>query len=205
MTLGRKLCECLHVLALGLWLGVLVMAGAVAAQVFPQMKAMDPHVPEFEAYTGDHWLIVAGAVGEFTFLTADFIQFGCVVLAILTLLASIIAFGLPLARISTMIRAGLLGIGVMLVAYEIFVLAPEMNLNLKQYWAAAKDGNMAEAQRFRDAFMANHPLSRNVLAGCTLAAFASIIASVWSIAEGGPASGSGASPYQTPALKRGLA
>ncbi|MBX3363579.1 MAG: hypothetical protein KF866_02330 [Phycisphaeraceae bacterium] len=204
MPLGRKLCESLHLIALGLWLGVLVMAGAVAAQVFPVVKALDPLLPEFAAYTGEHWLIAAGHIGEFTFLTADFIQFGCIVLAVLTLVASIMAFGLPLARLTTLVRAGVVGIGLAIVAYQIFILAPEMNQNLRQYWTAARQGDLELATRFRDAFLARHPESRNVLAACTLCAASGIVAAVWSItAPSGIAQQS--SPYATPALKKGLA
>lgn len=206
MTTGRKVLECLHITALAVWLGSLVMAGAVAAQVFPQMRDLGPRVPSFDRFEGDHWLIVAGHVGQFTFFTADAIQFACLGVALLTLIAGIGAFGIPLARWSTFLRALALGCAVLIIGYQVLLLGPEMNRHLREYWDAAQAGDNAAAEIRRQAFMDRHPASRSLLVASTLSALGALVAAVWSVASAGERKrefdGSATpSPYEPPALR----
>lgn len=200
MTRGRLIAEIVHVLALGIWLGALVMAGAVAAQVFPSMRQLDPVVPTLAGFSGEHWLVVAGRVGELTFFTADLIGLIALAIATITLIGAIAVLGLPMARISTMLRAVALGGAVMLMAYQLFVLAPTMNRHLHEQWDAAAAGDNELAEAHREAFAALHPTATRVLAGLALCAGFALGAGVWSIGVRDPGEGS---PYPEPALGAG--
>lgn len=200
MTRARLIAEMVHVLALAVWLGSLVMAGAVAAQVFPLLRQLDPIIPAWTSYTGEHWLIIAGRIGEFTFFTVDLIGLVALAIAIITLIGSIVMLGLPLARISTLLRAVGLGAVVMLASYQLFVLAPTMNKHLHQQWAAAEAGDNDLAEEHRRAFSALHPTATRVLVGSALGVAMAIAAAVWSI---GVRDDRDASPYPEPALGAG--
>ena len=176
-----KVSEAVHALALAVWLGSLVMAGAVAAQVFPLIRDLDPSMPGHEGFEGEHWLILAGHVGQMTFNTTDLIQFVCVLLAVLSLIASLGAFGLPMRRFSVLARACAMGAAGLLVAYELFVLGPAMQQDLTQYWEAARVGDNALAQAAREAFMARHPEASRVLGLTALAVSIAIVAQVFSL------------------------
>lgn len=184
VTRSHKLCEAIHVAALAVWLGSLIMTGIIAARVFPMMKDIGPSLPDHAGYTGDHWLIVAGRVGDMAFTSLDMIQFGAVLIAVVTLAASIWVFGLPTRRWSTLIRALGLAVAMILVCVELFFLAPRMSSDLRAYWDAAKLGDNATAELHREAFTARHPAARNVLGGTTLAVLATLIVGAWSIGSG---------------------
>ncbi len=181
-----KISEAIHALALAIWLGSLVMAGAVAAQVFPLIRDLDPRVPGHEAFDGEHWLIVAGHVGQMTFNTTDLIQFVCAMMAMLTLIGSLGLFGLPMRRLSVLSRACALGAAIILVAYELLVLGPAMQQDLVQYWNAARAGDNALARSAREAFMARHPEASRVLGLTALAVTVALVAQVFSLLASSP-------------------
>ncbi len=176
-----KISESVHALAMGVWLGSLVMAGAVAAQVFPLIRDLNPSMPGHEGFEGEHWLIVAGHVGQMTFNTTDLIQFVCALVAVLSLVASLGVFALPMRRISVLARACALGAALILVAYELFVLGPAMEQDLVQYWEAARAGDNALAQSAREAFMARHPEASRVLGLTALSVAVAIVGQVFSL------------------------
>ncbi len=182
MRVGQKVCESVHFVALAVWLGSLVMAGAVAAQVFPLLRAMDARVPDHPGFTGEQWLIVGGRVGDMVFTTSDFIQFFAVLIAVFTLVVSIGVFKLSARRISTLVRAVALGGSLLVVAYQLLVLGPTMQHELRAYWSAAQGGDNESAQLHREAFDALHPRATWALAGSSLAVLITLVGGVWSIA-----------------------
>ncbi len=181
MPTGRRVCESLHFVALAVWLGSLVMAGAVAAQVFPLLRALDAKVPDHDGFTGEQWLIVAGRVGDMVFTTTDFIQLAAVLVAVATLIASIAVYKLSPRRISTLVRSTALAVALLLVAYQLIILGPAMQQELHAYWTAAQAGNNDTAQAHRQAFDALHPRASRTLGTSALAVLATIVAGVWSI------------------------
>ncbi|MCC5785929.1 MAG: hypothetical protein JJU33_04415 [Phycisphaerales bacterium] len=181
MPTGRKIAECIHLVALGLWLGSLVMTALVAAQVFKTMRELGPVLPDYGTDPADHWRIVAGHVGEFTFFSNDVIQFLCVLLAVVSLIASVWLYRLSLRRISTAVRSMLLGAAGMMVAYQLMLLGPEMNAELRAYWRAAQAGDASAAAAHRDAFAALHPRATTALSATMLAVLGCMVAGVWSI------------------------
>jgi len=181
MHRGRRICEALHLLALGVWLGSLILAGAVAAQLFPMLRSLDPSMPGHEGYTGDQWLIVAGHVGDMLFNTLDLIQFICVLLAGVTLGLSLWRFKLPMKRASTIVRTCALAGAFLLVAYELFVLSPQLESELHAYWAAAASADNTGAQKHRDAFTTLHPQATRVLVATIISVLIALIASACSL------------------------
>ena len=62
MRTTRIILETINALALGIWAGMLVFVGIAAALTFPMMKELDPTLPAYALYEGQHWRIAAGSV-----------------------------------------------------------------------------------------------------------------------------------------------
>ena len=150
-----------HAAALGVWLAVLVAAGLAAAVAFPVMKELQPRLPDYAAYEGEHWVIAAGHVGRRVFSIADRVQLvaaaaAVLSLAVLTRLRS--SSGLWLA-----VRWLAVGTAAGLAIYNGLVLAPNMDDDLVAYWSAARAGDQVKADAFRAVFSAQHPHATRVL------------------------------------------
>ncbi len=180
MSRGLRLCETIHLTVLGLWLGTLIMTGVAAAVLFPAVRALDPRLPAYSEYTGDHWSLLAGKVAAILFFVCDSVQFAGALVAGLTLCIAILGFGLPMTRLTTAARGGLLIVLIGILSFQFFVLAPRMNRNLVAYWDAAQRGDNEAAGALKAAFDADHPLARNLLAVDTLAVLALLVVGVWS-------------------------
>jgi hypothetical protein len=153
--------ESLHAAALALWFAALVGAGLAAAVAFPEMKRLDPRLPEFGAYAGEHWMIAGGHVGRRVFALADRVQLIASAVGVLTLAA--------VTRLRVASRPWMavrwIGVGVAagLAVYNGLMLAPRMDTNLVAYWEAARVGDEPRAARFKTAFSAEHPQASRVL------------------------------------------
>lgn len=175
MSPWRTFCQTVHLVALGLWLGTLVMVGGAAAVLFPTMKSLDVRLPAFAAYDGEHWRLAAGRIGQQMFLVADLVQFPCALLTAGTFLCMMVWFGIGKRRGSTVVRALALGVAVAAAAGEILVLAPSMNGSLKAYWGAAQAGDNAAAAVHQRAFNDLHPIATNLLAVDAIAVFVALV------------------------------
>lgn len=212
MSRGRGMCETLHLLALGLWLGALVMTGATAAIIFPTMRTLDPSLPGFPGAPDDQWMLAAGTVMQRVFFVCDAVQLGAAVVAAATLILLVSFFGLTLRRPSAVVRTALL-LGVLTaLAYYLVSLSPQMTHNLREYWDAAKAGDTAKAATFKAAFDADHPRASALLGANTFGVLVAFIAAAWCAAtpDGVGASGTGGgvrprrpSELEPPALLRG--
>lgn len=177
----RAFCQTVHVVALGLWLGTLVMVAAAAAILFPTMRSLDPRLPAFAAYDGDHWRLAAGRVGQQLFLVADAIQFACALAAAATFLAMAVFLGMGRGRASTILRALALSVAVAAAAGQIIVLAPSMNAALRAYWSAAAAGDTLAAAAHQAAFSDLHPYATALLAVGAIAVLGALIGAATSI------------------------
>lgn len=169
-----------HILALTVWLASLLAAGLSAALIFSQMKKLQPSLPEYAAYTGEHWKIAGGMVANKIFLIVDYVQLCCAIIAILTLGLTLLAanqavpkYRPPLAGV----RIVFLSIACALLCYELFILSPRMAVHLNDFWVAAKDGKMAVAHAAQAAFDADHPTASNVLKATAASVFLLLITS----------------------------
>lgn len=209
MPIWRKLADALHTAALGVWLGVVLMSAAAAAVIFPTVKALDPSLPGFAAYTGDHWMIAAGRVADRTFAVSDAAQFVCALLAGLGLVVRRPIGDAAWRTARSALRITFLSGAITALAYQLFVLAPRINANLQAHWTAAAAGDNATAQTQRAAFTADHPT-----ASATLAVIATLVAVCLGLAAwpgSGPGYVGGSAPtaasgprLEEPALARGV-
>lgn len=184
MLTGRKIAECIHLAALGIWLGALLMGGGTAAYIFPAMKnELQPTLPAYSAFPEPHGVIAGGYVGEFVFLVLDITGFLALFVAIISLVAAGV-YRMSLRRISTMVRAGFLGMAMIAVAYQILAVAPQMREHLLAFREAARLGNVELAMQSREAFAAMHPLSTRVLGMTALCVLGAFITGVWSACTG---------------------
>ncbi len=177
----RTLGESVGVTALGLWFGALVMTSATAGIVFPVVKKLDPRLPEFSAYSGEHWMLAAGRVMYNVFFAADVVQVTCAAFAGLAL--AVLAFSGDRAGsvwASRVRGAGLITAVALLVA-DLAWLKPQMNRALLAYWDAAKAGDNTRAEALREAFRSMHPTATALLLCGTLAVFVALIGSAWRI------------------------
>lgn len=206
----RAWLETIHHLALAVWLGVIVAAGAFAAIVFPTMKALDPALPGFAAYAGPHWRIAGGKLGQQIFLLTDIVQFACAVVTVATLLCLFVTLGASpqRRRPAAWVRALGLSLAFASAAGQILIVGPQMNSALKSFWAAAGAGNADLAALHQGAFDQLHPIASWLLTGSAVGLVAALVAGIWSIARpwtGITSSGepSEAPRYPEPALLKG--
>ena len=163
MRIARAICETIHLGALGLWAGAVLMTGVTAALVFPTMKGLDPSLPGFEAYTGDHWAVAAGSVMNRAFLAADWIGLVCGLVATATLVIVIVGVRVRGVRPATVLRWVVLGAAIVVSVYTLAVLRPAMQRELVAHWDTARAGENAAAARHMARFNAMHPRASFIL------------------------------------------
>lgn len=170
--------EIVHVVALALWLGGVVMAGLAAAIIFPTMRSLEPRLATYPDYTGDHWMLAAGKVAARIFHATDIAQGVCAVLAVVS------AAVLGLSGVGAHRRpAGLiwlagLAASVGVLAASLLWLRPRMDASLHAYWDAGLAGNNPVAEAARQAFSADHPLASNLMAATAACVLATLIAHI---------------------------
>jgi hypothetical protein len=169
-----------HAAMLGLWLGALVMAGAAAAIIFPMVRDLDPSLPHYADYAGDHWRILAGQVANRLFRIGDWVQLVCALSAAATLAW---ACGIAPRPSQRAIMARWCGACVlaMLLVFTFAVLRPRMSANAEAYWDAARRGDDRAAQAYQSAFNADHPVASRTLALSAAALIAQIAVTAWSL------------------------
>lgn len=174
------MCETIHLTAMGLWLGTLVMTGAAAAVLFPTMKELGPTLPSHAAFTGEHWRIVAGKPAATLFQICDGIQFVCAMLAAVSLLTLV---GIARVRVrrrpSMFIRIISLGLAFIALSYHLFVLSPRMWTSLLSFRQAAAAGQNDLAAQFQAAFQSDHPTASNTLAAIAACVLVSLTTGIW--------------------------
>lgn len=175
----RSLSEAVGITAAGLWFGALVMTSATAAVVFPVVKRLDPRLPQFDAYTGEHWMLVAGRVMYNVFFVADVVQVTCAAFAILALAGVWFAGDRAGPVGPSRVRLAGLTAAAALLAVDLAWLKPHMNRALLAYWDAARAGNTIAAAAQRDEFRSLHPTATGLLLGCTVAVFVALVGGVW--------------------------
>lgn len=199
MSPWKALCETVHLASLGLWLGVLGAAAAFAASVFPVMRELDPSLPAYAAYTGEHWRIAGGMMAQRVFLISDVVQFVCAVLSVSTLGCMIALFGLPRMRPATIVRACALGLALACAAGTIIIVAPQLNGATRGYWAAARAGDMAAATMHRSAVDSLHPTASRLMGGTIAFVAIALFSGLWATVR--PWTGSSDAPARNESIQ----
>ncbi len=162
------------------------MTGAVSAAImFPTMRELDPRLPDFAGFGGEHWKLAAGRAQSNIFIWADFIQLGAAALAFLTLGLRLIGAGVARAprRAATAIRTLGVGAGVVLVACNLMILSPRMNPHLRAYWQLAREGQTVEANAEATEFSSYHPAATTVHGGTAVAVLVALVSGAWSLSR----------------------
>lgn len=180
-----RLAETLHLLVVGLWLGALVMGAAVAAIVFPAVRELDPTLGLFAAYDAPHADLGAGFIQARVFYAVDVVQFLGAFLGGVALAVSIAVRRALRSRV-TIVRSLFFAAAALVFAFQFFVLAPRMDANATAYWRAAKAGDTAAAERYQQAFSADHPTATRTFGLIAVLVLGSLVTGAWSV-TGGPA------------------
>jgi hypothetical protein len=153
MTRGRIIGESVCIVIMSLWLGMIGMAGYFAAILFPTMKRLDPRLPGFESYTGDHWRIAAGKVAAQVFGAVSIAPLWVVGLYLFVFGG--MCFSARNARES---RTRFLTVfAVYLGSTAINSVFGRMQHLIEAHWEAARSGEQALAASTQQEFAAMHP------------------------------------------------
>jgi hypothetical protein len=210
MRRWRPFLEAIHLTAAGVCTGAILMAGVTAAILFPAVKKMDPQLPAYSAYTGEHWRIVGGHIGEPMFLAVDLVQFVCLLLTFGTLTAIAFSRDESTRRISFAVRSLALLVAFVTFCWRFFVVTPPLNETLQAYWKAAQAGNNDQAGVYQAAFDAGHGTSSTLMQITLAAMLVATFAGIWNAVAGASAAraaAAGGNPtkrLEEPRLAKGL-
>lgn len=149
-------------LSLTLWISAIIAGAIAAVSVFGKLPEMSIRLDDFAAYQPSddphaQGRIAAGMVMERLFWIVDMIQFVAAPLLAVTLVMQLIAGRGAAKTPANLIRTMCVVIAIGTFAWQSALLTPEMNRELRAYWAAAKAGQLEAAQRHKAAFDADHP------------------------------------------------
>lgn len=180
----------LHALALAAWLAATFGAGLGAAILFPLMKTLAPHVPEYARYSGEHWRLAAGIPANRLFEVSNVVSIASAAVALATLMPMVVASRRArLGRAWVTVEAVLVVAAAAVLAHHAVVRFPRMQEHWRDFVAAAHAGNNDDAGDAQRAFDADHPGASRVLSAMAL-----LLAGAVALHAGRPsASASGAS------------
>jgi hypothetical protein len=183
MALRTGTFEVLHASVIGLWIGAAVTAGAAAAVAFPTMHRLNPRLPDYQGYPGEHWLLAGGQVMAPIFGIAGWTQVVCLILAVVLFVVS--GLGRVRGRM-WLIRGAVLVALVAITGFQAGVLRPRMMRNLHEQWRAAQAGQQSTADVAKASFDSDHGLSNAVLAASVLLGVASVALTAWDAGRSPP-------------------
>lgn len=176
--MGRALMPILiaHVVALAVWLGAVGGSALSAAIIFPTMRTLDPRLPAYAAYEGEHWVLGAGRIAERIFRVADAAQVGAAAAAILTALALVaMVRGSARSIFGAVWLLGLAG-GSGVLGARLLWLGPRMDAALHRAWDAALAGDTPAAEAARGVFGSLHPAASNLMAATLVLVLIALVA-----------------------------
>lgn len=166
--------EAIQVAAWATWAGALLVTGATAYFVFTLLKRLDPTLPEYAAYGGEHWRLLGGYVAERLFIGGDVVGF-------LAICVGGGAFALacwkghphPRTWVAAF-RALLIMAMVGVMTYRFAVLDPAMQADLAAYRQAAALGDTETALSLQGEYDVHHKTASNVIVGSLLLSLAAL-------------------------------
>lgn len=164
---ARKL-EAVHLGALGVWLGALVMVSATAALAFPTMKGLQPALPGYRVDLMEHPQIAAGHMMNPVFMGVMVGGTACAALALLAW------------RSMGWVRRALSVVLVLLAAGTLIGVGLAMQDHLHAYWEAARAGELEAAAGAKQRFDALHPWSSRALGTQAALVLLALVVGAWS-------------------------
>jgi len=168
MKIGRQITLTISFVALSLWIAAVIAPAVSAMATFGTLPDLDVSLREYESFTiqGEpdaHARLAAGMVLEKIFTGSDFAQVALAFLVIVTLAIDVMVFRQPVRRPANAIRIVSALIATGLLAFHVFLQAPQMNRELRQYWGEARAGNVEAALEHRERFDRYHPRAEMIL------------------------------------------
>ena len=170
-------------LALSLWLGFVLASGTFAALVFQITKGLDPRLPGYEGYTGEHYLIVGGHMAQTVFFVTDVVQFACALVSCITLGGVFVMLRGQARRPAMVARFLALALALGSVASLLLIVNPKLTIAMRLYWEAAKAGDNASAITYRAVAAETHPYATGLMLSAAVSVLVALVAAVWSLAK----------------------
>lgn len=161
--------DAVSVWVLGIWAGALIMTGASAAIIFPEMREMSASVTGLILPVDEHWKYIAGRVQNRVFGVCDWLQLSA---GFLTLALFIVSWlrgrSAQVGHRLWIARVGLMS--VLLAALGVYIawLAPAMQTDLRAFWAAIDAKNLEAARIAQASFDTYHPIASKFFSGMLL-------------------------------------
>ena len=160
MNISFKVINVVYWLALTLWVACIISAAVAAMGVFTTLPELGLTIEPFTAALGDepaeHGRVAGGKVMEPIFAATDWLQAGAAGLVIVALVIQAAVFGNHLKSLSNVVRVLCILAAATLLAIHLFVLAPRMNRNLREYWQAIEHNDGHAMTQYRHAFNSDH-------------------------------------------------
>lgn len=152
--------DAMSVWVLGIWAGALIMTGASAAIIFPEVRQMSVGVSDLILPVDEHWKYIAGRVQNRVFGVCDWLQLfaGAVVLALL-IASSLRHRCAQIGRTLWFARLGVTSLLLTALAIYLAWLAPAMQTDLHAFWKALDAKNLEAALTAQVSFDKYHPIA----------------------------------------------
>ena len=178
----------LHLLALALWLGGVVMAGIAAAVIFTSLKPLGLAVEGYTVPKEQVWSLLGGFPAARVFAITDMLGLGAAMVAAVTLIGAYASgVGKPWGWSKGHMAVRVISLSAVLAVfcYQLMVLAPRMAQALGQYRAAAAAADAAKAAAAKAAFDADHPQASAVMTSLAVGLLVCFVAAAWPPRGGG--------------------
>jgi hypothetical protein len=161
-----KLCNAVYWLALVIWISMLIAAGVAAMSAFTSLPDPDLglRLDAFDHYDASHHgRIAAGHVMEPIFVFVDVVSAPAIAMLLLALVLHMTYFRMPWRSVANLVRTVVIAMAAGMFLWRVITITPEMNRDLRAYWEAARQGDVAAADRHLAAFNTNHRLARPIM------------------------------------------
>lgn len=165
-SIGVRLVDAVHLVALALWIATLCAVGTAATGVFVMLPRIGVVLPEYAAYVqslgGDaareHGRLAGGMVMQPVFRAAGWaeVALAAIALGTLALQFTLLRARWPWRRPANWLRAALLAGCAALACFQTFERGPRMERTLTAAWIVAKNGQFDSANTARANFEALH-------------------------------------------------
>jgi hypothetical protein len=173
-----------HMAALGVWLGAMVVIGVAAAIAFPTMRGLAPELPAFAGYPKDHWAIAAGHLMNRLFVVGDWLGLVLGLVAFGAIVGALLAGARRLATPLGVLRSVATVLAMLIAVASLVLMRPGMNADLDEFWGAARAGEVARADAARARFDAMHPKASLVLSAQAGIVFVALLLSAADVRAG---------------------
>ncbi|MEO1008316.1 MAG: hypothetical protein AAFX79_07095 [Planctomycetota bacterium] len=164
--------EAIQVAAWAAWSGALLVTGATAYFVFTLLKQLDPQLPAYAAYEGEHWKLLGGFVAERLFVGADVVGFLAIVVGGLAFAVACWRGNPPARSWVAALRALAILAMVGLMTFRFAYLDPAMQADLDAYRAAAAAGETEAALQIQARYDGRHSTASTVMVASLVTAIA---------------------------------